>query len=89
INTELENNKVRQQQLTVDLQTLSAAIHLIDDKNIADYLMDWIPSEETINAVSFSASKVEILKQALILLKKYVSYISEHLNYLKMIEARN
>ncbi|MDU7556837.1 MULTISPECIES: alpha-xenorhabdolysin family binary toxin subunit B [unclassified Pseudomonas] len=89
INTELENSKIRQQQLTVDLQTLSTAIHLIDDKNIADYLMDWIPSEETINAVSFSASKVEILKQALLLLKKYVSYISEHLNYLKMIEARN
>lgn len=86
---ELENNTARQGLLNEELNVLTQAIKLIDDKNIADYLSDWIPSEETINAINLKAPAVELLKQALRLTKKYLSFASEHLNYVKLTEARD
>lgn len=64
-------------------------VKVIDDKNLFDYLLPWIATDEELDGLDLSAPQVEMVKRGVRLFRKLVEHASQYIRYTDMVKLRN
>ncbi|MGF6088852.1 alpha-xenorhabdolysin family binary toxin subunit B [Pseudomonas sp. 18173] len=79
----------RLEEVEMQCRVLDDLISVIDDKNMIDHLLPWIPDSDFFKSFEMSAPKVELVKKGLQLLRKLLEQGSEYIRYTEMVSARD
>lgn len=64
-------------------------IRVIDDKNLFDYLLPWIATDEELDGLNLNAPQVEMVKRGVRLFRKLVEHASQYIRYTDMVKLRD
>ncbi|WP_223592673.1 alpha-xenorhabdolysin family binary toxin subunit B [Pseudomonas sp. A-R-19] len=79
----------RLEEVEVQCRILDDLISVIDDKNLIDHLLPWIPDGNFFKSFEISAPQAELVKKGLELLRKLLEQASEYIRYTEMVRARD
>ncbi|MNO76810.1 hypothetical protein D3C76_678940 [compost metagenome] len=79
----------RIEEVEVQCRILDDLIRVIDDKNLIDHLLPWIPDANFFKSFEISTPQAELVKKGLELLRKILEQASEYIKYTEMVRARD
>ncbi|NBB33725.1 alpha-xenorhabdolysin family binary toxin subunit B [Pseudomonas kielensis] len=85
----LQDLDTRLLELDEQRKDIDECIRVIDDKNLFDYLLPWIASDEELDGLDLSAPQVEMVKRGVRLFRKLVEHASQYIRYVDMVKLRN
>ena len=77
------------EEVEMQCNILDDLINVIDDKNLIDHLLPWIPDGNFFKSFEMSAPQAELVKKGLELLRKLLEQASEYIRYTEMVRARD